>query len=311
MSARTTLPLGIDVGAARTRVALAERDADETVRLIAVATAATGTDPEHAIANAVAQLATRERRCVLALGAPETQLRVVAFPQLSRRERERAARFEAARTIAYPVADAAVRLIALDAERCVLAIAPQRAIEQRIALARAAGLRLVAIDDAALALLRCVPDDTAILDVGSAASVLVVADDPVPRAHVFPTGGATFTEAIGRALGLDAAAAERRKRTIGLAGAGEFACDGFVAALTTALSSARAEARTQIRRLALCGNGSRLIGLASSLEAVLAMPVESLDLGAAVSTTIPPDVVRAAAPDWALAYGLAHWETAA
>jgi Tfp pilus assembly PilM family ATPase len=311
MSTRTTLPLGVDVGAARTRVALVERDADATVRLIAVATAATGTDPARAIANAVAELATRERRCVLALGAPATQLRVVAFPSLSRRERERAARFEAARTIAYPVADAAVRLVPVDATRCVLAIAPQRAIDERAALARAAGLRLVAIDDAALALLRCVRDDTAILDIGAAGSILIVADDPVPRAHVLPVGGATFTEAIARALALDAGAAERRKRTIGPAGAGESTCDGFVAALATALSSARANARSHVRRLALCGNGSRLIGLAAGIEAVLAMPVEPLDLGAAVSTTIPPDVVRAAAPDWALAYGLALWETAA
>jgi Tfp pilus assembly PilM family ATPase len=311
MSARTLLPLGIDVGTVRTRVALAERDTDTTVRLVAVASAATGTEPARAIAAAVAELATRERRCVFALGAPTSQLRVVAFPPLSRRERERAARFEAARTIAYPIAEAAVRLVPIDASQCVLAVAPQRAIDQRVALARAAGLRLVAIDDAALALRRCVPDDTAILDIGSTASVLVIADDPVPHAHVLATGGDTFTDSIGRALGLDAAAAERRKRTIGHAGAGESACDGFIAALATTLSSARANARTQVRRLALCGNGSRLIGLAAMLEAVLAMPVEPLDLGAAVSTTIPPDVVRAAAPDWALAYGLALWDTAA
>jgi Tfp pilus assembly PilM family ATPase len=309
VSART-LPLGIDVGTARTRVALAELSTDATVHLVAVATAETGDQPARAIATAVAELATRERRCVLALGAPSTQLRVVAFPPLSRRERERAARFEAARTIAYPIADAVVRLVPVDATQSVLAIAPQRAIDERAALARAAGLRPVAIDDAAFALLRCVPDDTAILDVGSTGSVLVVADEPVPHAHVFPLGGETFTDAIARALGLDPAAAERRKRTIGSAGAGESACDGFVASLAAALSSARANAGSHIRRLALCGNGSRLIGLSSALEAALAMPVEPLDLGAAVSTTIPADVVRAASPDWALAFGLSVWETA-
>ena len=75
-----TLPLGIDAGAARTRVALVERDAEGRARLTAVATRPTGADAARAIADAWAELRTRERRCVLSLGVPDAVLRVASFP---------------------------------------------------------------------------------------------------------------------------------------------------------------------------------------------------------------------------------------
>ena len=60
----------------------------------------------------------------------------------------------------------------------------------------------------------------------------------------------------------------------------------------------------------MCGNGARLSGLAAEVEnltqALVEVPVSELVRGG----SYPEDVVRAAAPDWALAAALATWDSA-
>ncbi len=306
-----TLPLGIDAGVARTRVALVEQDAAGRSRLIAVATRPTGDDPAHAIAQACAELRTRERRCVLALGAPDAMLQTVTFPAMRRSERMRAARFEAQRFIAYPLGDAAVRVAPAGGQRCVVGIARRGALDARTVAAKRAGLRPIAVDDAAFALVRAFAYADAIVDVGESATILVVPGDPMPSVRALALGGAALTAAIVSSLGIDAASAEQRKRTIGLAGAGEHARDALVEQIASALIEHRANARTEMRAIALAGNGARLTGFAEALERAVAIPVRLGVLPAGTSDALPADVVRAAAPDWGLAFGLALWETAA
>jgi Tfp pilus assembly PilM family ATPase len=311
MKRSQTLPLGIDVGAARTRVALAERDADGRPRLVAVAARATGEDAALAIAEARAELRTGERRCVLALGAPDALLRVASFPTMRRTERARAARFEAARFVSYPPHEAAVRLAASGEGRYAIGIARRSALDARTAAAKRAGLRPIAVDDVAFALGRAFPYADAIVDVGERATLLVVPGLPVPAVRSLAIGGRAFTAAIVASLGLDDAAAEHRKRSIGLAGAGEHVRDSLVDELAAAFADHRAGARTEIRSIALAGNGARLAGLAEALEAAVAIPVRLGALVAGASDGLAPDVVRAASPDWGLAFGLALWDDAA
>jgi hypothetical protein len=52
-------------------------------------------------------------------------------------------------------------------------------------------------------------------------------------------------------------------------------------------------------------------GLSSDLERALAIPVRLGTLAENVSAALPHDVVRAASPDWGLAYGLSLWDHAA
>jgi len=311
MKPQATLPLGIDVGAARTRVALLERDASGAIRLVAVATRPTGDDVAVAIAAACAELATRERRCVLALGPGDAVLRTAAFPAMRRAERARAARFEASRFVSYPLHEAAVRVHAGTGERCVVGIARRSALDARVLGAERARLRPIAVDDAAFALMRAFPYADAIVDVGERATVLVLPSEPIPAVRSFETGGRAFTEAVVASLGIDETAAEQRKRSVGLAGAGDHARDALVEQLANALIEHRATARTEPRAIALAGNGARLTGFAEALERAVAIPVRLGALPADVSRGLPPDVVRAASPDWGLAYGLALWDTAA
>ncbi|HEX3468901.1 MAG TPA: pilus assembly protein PilM [Candidatus Elarobacter sp.] len=306
-----TLPLGVDIGAARTRVALLERDRSGSVRLIAVAARETAAGAGAAIDAARAELGTRERRCVLALGGPDTHLRVSTLPGMRGGERVRAARYEAAQSAGFTIADAAVRVVPVEGDRCVVGIARRTVLVERLAAARAAGLRPVAVDDAALALRRVYPHAGAIVDVGVHAATLVLAADPVPACRVFAGGGEAMTAAIVAALGLDPASAEARKRSVGTAGAGEHAREALVEQLAAALIDHRSRARREVDEIVLVGNGSRTCGLAESIERAVAVPVRLGSLAPELSPGLPPDVVRAAAPDWALAYGLGLWECAA
>lgn len=311
MKLGATLPLGIDVGAGRTRVALAERDAGGRSCLVAVAARPTGDNAAHAIAEARAELRTRERRCVLAVGAPDAMLRTVSLPSMRPTERARAARFEAAQLVTYPPCEADVRLVASGEGRWTLGIARRTALEARTAAAKRAGLRPIAIDDVAFALTRAFPYADAIVDVGERGTLLIVPGEPVPTVGRIAIGGRAFTAAIVASLGLDDASAEHRKRSVGLAGAGEHVRDALVGELAAAFAEHRSGARTEIRSIALTGNGARLSGLAGALEAATAIPVRLGALAAGASGGLPLDVVRAASPDWGLAYGLALWGDAA
>jgi Tfp pilus assembly PilM family ATPase len=309
---RDTLPLGIDIGAARTRVALMERNPAGRPQLVAVASRPTGDDPAQAIAAACGDLATRERRCVLALGPADAVLRTAAFPAMRRAERARAARFEAARFITYPLHEASIRVHGDVGERCIVGVARRAALDARVRAVKGARLHPVAVDDAAFALARAFPYADAVIDGGERATVLVLPNDPLPTVRAFAAGGRTFTDAVVASLGIDEAAAEQRKRSIGLAGAGESARDALVEQLATALIEHRASARTEPRAIALAGNGARLAGFAEALERAVAIPVRLGALACADGAHgLPADVIRAASPDWGLAVGLALWESAA
>jgi Tfp pilus assembly PilM family ATPase len=62
-----------------------------------------------------------------------------------------------------------------------------------------------------------------------------------------------------------------------------------------------------VRTIALAGNGSRLNELPAMIERATAVRVHAATIDSGVSPALAPDVLRAAGPDWCLAYGLALW----
>ncbi len=312
------LPLGIDMGATRIRIAACEADASGEVRLKAVAArdlpSACSDDP--AIFGALVdemrdELAVRERRCIASLGARDASLRVVAFPKMTWGERIRASRFEANRATTPSEGEEArtVRVHPCDREAGTYAvgIALGPALTRALRHLRSARLRVIAIDWDGWALRRVIDFADAILDIGSDRSTLHLCG----RSHAsfeIERGGACVTQAIAGALGIDEATAERRKRILGTAGTGTAPRAILVQALVTAIEIARE--REAIARIALVGNGARLPGIAEDIEnasgahALVGVP-PLLESG-----SYPDDVVRRAAPDWTLAAALATWSIA-
>lgn len=307
-----SLPLGIDIGASRVRVALAHRRADGRPELAAVAVRDRDGDLAATIADAVDELRTRERRCVASVGEPAGVLRTTTFPPMRRAELERAARFEAIRLIDYPIDEAHVRIVSLDAPTGEIAIGIVR--KATLAMVRSAvegaKLRLIAVDNDAFALARAIAGTDAILDIGRTESRLHIFTDRVPRTYRLRIGGSTFTQAIADALGTDPVTAERRKLAHGVAGSGEDVCDRLVESIANALVDSRANGYGDVRSIALTGNGARLDDLANRIERATAVRVCVATLAPDASAVLPPDVLRAAAPDWCHAFGLALWSVA-
>lgn len=307
----STLPLGIDIGAARIRIALTAIGADGP-QLVAVATRDHNGDPRAAIADALAELQTRERRCALALGAPDAVLHELDLPAMPVWERMRAARFQAAQLIRYPVSEATCSLLpSADRGGWLLGIARRSAITRALSIAASVRLRTIAVDDHALALRRAIGHSRCIIDIGQTATRIAAYTAPAPRVVTIPLGGDQLTIAIARALGIDAAAAERRKRQVGFGGAGESERDQFIAAIVEAHDALQLRDAGEQQPIVLCGNGSRIPGFRAALAATLGGVVERAAFAPHISTALPADVLRNAAADWSVAYGLSLWTLAA
>lgn len=312
------LPLGIDIGATRVRVVETEQSANGArIRAVAVREVSHGaassgplTDPEYVAAlieDALTELGTAQRKCVCAIGEPDALLRPLRLPKMTGLERERAARFEAERFVEYPLEEAVVRIHPIDAGSGVwaLGVARSSALVTRTAALRAAGLTPVAIDHEACALARALPGFDAIVDVGHQRTSLHLIMPRTPITLQAYNGGADVTRAIERELSIDGFTAEKRKRILGTAGAGERARAALTADIAALIQTARST--RAVSRVALVGNAARLAGFLSDLEAATGALCEMPVSDALRSDEYPEDVIRSSAPDWTLAAGLAFW----
>jgi Tfp pilus assembly PilM family ATPase len=311
----------VDLGASRVRVAYAQRDGSGEPRVVAVAArdvdASLETDGDIDTLAAIVDELAREtgapvRRAVVAIPASEATLRVVRFPKMRWGERLRAAAFEAERFAGWDVKNVRtlVRVHAVNRRERLHAVGAVResALAARMRVLKRAGLRPAGADYCAYALHRAFPHADAVLDIGFRRSTLYGYAPDGPVSAALPGGGELVTGAIGAALSIERHLAERRKRILGTAGAGEEARSELVAQAVAAIGKLRQS--MPVRRIAMTGNGARLCGLAADVEsmtqALVEIPVSDLLQGGAY----PEDVVRAAAPDWAMAAALASWGAA-
>jgi Tfp pilus assembly PilM family ATPase len=227
------------------------------------------------------------------------------------RERERAAQFEASRLVSLPRAEQWVLTRPIDqrAGSYALGIVRRRRLSSLMAVTRAAGLRLVAVDHESFALKRSFPNADAVLDIGHDTARLYVFGSATPLGATIEGGAQEFTMAIARALSVDRETAERRKRTIGLGGSASEELHRFAHLVGRALLVSRAQSVGDVQSLVLVGNGARLPGLALRLERDTGCSVEVAASLHVERSSYPPDVVRASAPDWSLSVGLALWPT--
>ena len=307
-----SLPLGIDMGTARLRVVHSTAHGNER-RLRAIATrdisqgavTAEGIiEPEYVTAlveDAVRELETFERRCVGAIGLPAAKLRPLAFPGMTALERIRTARFEAARCIEYPVSEAVVRLRRLNenSRHWALGIVRAKTLRSRVACLRKAGLRVKAMEDEGCALRRSLCDYDAVLDVAEFRSTLYLTK--ALAAFQVHAGGAAITTSIEEDLNLDRPAAEKRKRILGTAGAGERAKTELVISLASLIDEAQKVA--ECRSIALIGNGARLPGLVRDLTVASGVKFE-FAVSHSLDGAYAADVLSLGAPDWTLAAAL-------
>jgi Tfp pilus assembly PilM family ATPase len=312
--------IGIDIGSTRVRIAYGTGvGRGSVIEMLAARDLPAGAasdgevmDPElvaTVLEDMLDELRVRTRECVFAVGPPVATLRAVKLPRMNAIERDRAARIDVERRLGRAASDVVVRTRPLSpgADTCLVGAVAGRALRSRSEAVRRAGLRARAVDFEGSALARAFPAADAVLDVGLRRITLHAIAGSAPTTLWSPIGGATMTQAIREDLGVEERSAESRKRSVGIAGAGEAAFSEIVGEAATLLRSARARGCT-IERVALFGNGSRVAGLCDALErgAEVRFPFER-PAGLSESS-YPDDVAAGGAADWALAIGLARWE---
>lgn len=191
-----SLPLGVDIGTEFVSVVSTDATGDgfticetRTIEVPQTADASLDLKLAESLSAILAGFETMERRCVL--GAPPSEIVTRTFrlpPNMRRREADRAAELEADTIVDWPISE---RLVALDlipgqSDRMLLSIARTSTIERLVAIARAAGLKPIAVDIPACAWRRAIPDADAILDCTNDRATLVIFGEPVGRTHMFP-----------------------------------------------------------------------------------------------------------------------------
>ncbi len=190
-----TLPLGVDIGPEFVSIVASDAQGDgfvvrETRTLDVPKADATSLDLKIAetVRAIVGGFDTKERRCVLAAPANDVVTRVFRTPPGMRRsEAERAAALEADTIVDWPASE---RLVALDplpghSDDMLLSIARNSTVERLVSIARAGGLKPVAVDVPACVWRRAVPQADALLDCSTDRAALVIFGEPVATTHVY------------------------------------------------------------------------------------------------------------------------------
>lgn len=308
---------GIDIGSTRVRIAVARRGRRSArveavaVRELPVGACDGGTVREpHLLAALVeemrAELPWSGRACVCAVGAPAASFRAASFPSMSASERTSAARLEAERRSAGARDDVVVRVRPIGGSNLYgVGVVERSVLISRVSALRNAGLRVLAVDYDALALLRCYDDADAVLDIGLQRTALHVRDERGAATWWTPLGGASITAEIARDLSIAEREAEARKRIHGSSASADAAVDVLLHEVERLVAAARR--RLNIARLAVVGNASRLRGFRRKIALIPDVALVNVPGSAVELRNVPDDIARAGMPDWSVAIGLSLW----
>lgn len=191
-----SLPLGVDISAEFVSIVSADASGDgfvvrETRTLEVPTCEIAGLDLKIAesLRSILADFRTTERRCVLCAPFSEVVTRTFRLPpKMRRNEADRAAALEADTIVDWPSSE---RLVALDplpgkTDEMLLSVARTSTIERLVSIARAAGLKPIAVDVPACAWRRVIRESDAILDCSNDRAALVIFGEPIGTTHVFP-----------------------------------------------------------------------------------------------------------------------------
>jgi type IV pilus assembly protein PilM len=183
--------------------------------------------------------------------------------------------------------------------RGLLIAVPKDAVMTIVEAVEKAGLHVVDVDLAPFAVLRAASrldaQVEALVDIGAEVTSVVVHADGEPLiVRTVPRGGAEITATMATRLGITAEEAEVLKCRFGLHGDGSpttaDAASDAVRPLVNELRSsftylASGERQKQVTRIALCGGGALMPGLAEHVQQTLNVPVMYADSAARLRDT--------------------------
>ena len=170
------------------------------------------------------------KEIIIALPEPQVFTRTIKFPLLTDKEVASAIKWEAEQYIPIPINEAIIQHQILERREnatppevlALLVAAPRVLVEKYVKVVQTAGLTVVAIETALMALVRSLaPVDQTVLvvDFGARSTDIAIAKNGLLSfSRSVPTAGEAFTRAVAQSLGVEAKQAEEYKRTYGLSG---------------------------------------------------------------------------------------------
>lgn len=264
--------LAVDVGASAIRVLLLGADSQGRPCIFGMNREDISFDPAksadnfpvllQAIQKAVAPWSGKIKEAVFSLGGPSLFARLLKIPLQSPGKLDQVIQFEAQQTV--PAIDQAFwdyqmlpSANAGETEALLLAI-KKDAVEEVLAAAHASGLRPLAVDVAPASILNAFyynypdwSDSTLILDIGTRATNVVLAEGTKIFSRVVPLGGATVTQAVATDLQESFLGAETLKRAKGFVhpgGAYEDPADASAARISKLARGVMTRLHTEIER---------------------------------------------------------------
>lgn len=256
--------IGLDIGTGTVRLAEVEGNGRGGGTVVAYAEAPTPPGAVQsgevvdvravgqAIKQAHGQGGFQAKEAILGIGMPSVAVREIEIPELPMGQLRSSLAFQVRDTLPISADEALLDFYPTSQRevdgksmlRGTVVAAPKLSVSQTVLAAESAGLKPVAADLSAFALLRAqmsnqVTDRTvALVDVGSRVTTVIVAQHGAPRlVRVLPNGGGDSTDAVAQAVSTDAGAAEDLKRRMAM---GERGPD---------MDAARAAADAATRRL--------------------------------------------------------------
>ncbi|BCJ52039.1 pilus assembly protein PilM [Actinoplanes sp. NBRC 14428] len=302
------IPIGLDIGSSSVRAVEVRRTKDEYNLInfgqipLPPGTMQAGIIADQmAVTSALKQLWTAckfgTKKVVLGVTNPQLVVRETSVSNLPAKELRRSLPFQVRDLIPLAVERSLLDFRPLEEPgddsnvRGLLIAMPKDAVMDLIHAVDKAGLHVVNVDLASFALLRSASrldaQVEALVDIGAAVtSVIVHADGEPLFVRTVPRGGSEITESIATRLGIPAPEAEALKCRFGLHGDDRpDAATAVAEAIRPLISELRSsftylasgERQKQVTRIALCGGGALMPGLAEHVQTQLGVSVVYAD----------------------------------
>lgn len=218
------------------------------------------------------------------------------LPMMSNDETSQAVPFQARQYIPFPIAEVAIDWIKVGEhddedggkkQQVLLIAVPQERIQKYQKIFSSAGLDLVYLEIEGLALTRVLigtdPTPTAIIDIGSRSTNIIIADQGSLRMNSQTDfAGGTLTQAISNGLNIDVRRAEKLKKQRGLQGEGgerELSTlmhpyiDAIIGEVEKLREKYESSNNTKLERLIISGGTALLPGIQDYIKKQISLPI--------------------------------------
>lgn len=273
------------------------------------------------------QAGTKSKKVITALPTNAVFTSLISLPKMPKNELLAAVQWEAKKVIPRPIEEMILDSQTLDlpaadgGQRVLLTAAPKTLVQHYVNIFKKSGLTLISLETEAFSLIRSLigrdPAPTALVDLGSSHTDIVIVEQAVPYLHrSLAVAGLAVTKAMSKAAGSSLSEAEQMKYDLGVAAIGapamatpkvvNDAIEPIINEVRYTLGLYTEQSGRKIEKVILAGGSAQLATLSTTLANTLKLRVFIGDPWARVRYPLElKGVLQESAPNFGVAVGLA------